>query len=142
MNSVNVMIYENLFCVLSKGIFALAGTEISEENLEILEDHRKNALNELTKDLSWSLDSKGNVLIRFNKMTFLKGPFWLPPALKSIIPTGNYSININNKVEKIQIYSSRIYISGHCRNFISTGTYKIFTLKFNTIDKKVIIENV
>jgi len=142
MNSVNVMIYENLFCVLSKGIFALAGTEISEENLEILEDHRKNALNELTKDLSWSLDSKGNVLIRFNKMTFLKGPFWLPPALKSIIPTGNYSININNKVEKIQIYSSRIYISGNCRNFISTGTYKIFTLKFNTIDKKVIIENV
>jgi|TARA_Y100000294_G_C8558617_1_gene338121 RNA polymerase sigma factor (sigma-70 family) len=138
-NSVNVMIYENLFTQPRKMIFVLAGSEVSEEDLNVLESNRKKLIKELSKNIKFFHDKNdGNIIISFPKK-ISKGFIWLSPDYMNLIPEGDYEININNQNYKLGIFKSRLWLRGADIN--SEKNEQEISIKLDVIKKKAYLLN-
>ncbi len=135
-NSVHVMIYENLFTLPKKGIYVLAGTEISEDKLNELDEKRQFKLKELAKETELNFHHDGDVVVKFNKKWFSKHYIWLSPSFINQIPMGNYEILINNKKSIIKIFSSRLWTSNELRDLMKKLNSETISLKLNLIEKR------
>ena len=141
LNSVHVLIYENLFSLPRKGIYTLAGTEISEDKINDLDEKRQLKLKELSKDTELNFHNDGDVVVKFNKRLLMNSYIWLNPTFINQIPMGNYSIDIDKKKSHIKVFSSRLWTPNDLRKFIKSYKHETISIKLNLIEKKASIIN-
>jgi hypothetical protein len=120
-------------------IFVLAGSEVSEEDLNVLESNRKKLIKELSKNIKFFHDKNdGNIIISFPKK-ISKGFIWLSPDYMNLIPEGDYEININNQNYKLGIFKSRLWLRGADIN--SEKNEQEISIKLDVIKKKAYLLN-
>ena len=136
LNSMNVMIYENLFIQPKKGIFALAGTVIDDEILNRMDEKRKNLLKKLSSNIKFDHDTTdGHIIVNFPKK--ITTPYiWMEPDYRDLIPEGLYEI-LSNTSLKIKIYNNKLWISDLVKNIENLP--EIISIKLDTANKKVIV---
>ena len=130
-----------MFSLPRKGIYTLAGTEISEDKINDLDEKRQLKLKELSKDTELNFHNDGDVVVKFNKRLLMNSYIWLNPTFINQIPMGNYSIDIDKKKSHIKVFSSRLWTPNDLRKFIKSYKHETISIKLNLIEKKASILN-
>ena len=114
-NSINVYIYQNLFVQPKKMIFALAGTEFDNTEIDFLDDKRK-LLQKFSENTKFSQDKNGSIKVTYPK-TMTTNIMYINPDFANLIPEGQYNVTCDDiiGIKKIDIKVLQIKF-GHLVN--------------------------
>tara|TARA_Y100000816_G_scaffold198515_1_gene145396 strand:- start:41 stop:1744 length:1704 start_codon:yes stop_codon:yes gene_type:complete len=109
-NSLNVLLYQNLFVQPRRMIFALAGTKLNDEYLDEIDQKRQNYIKETIDKVKYSQGTiNGSIIINFPKIHSHKPYMWMNPDYYNLIPEGQYEVSINNSKQHLNIFKNRIW---------------------------------
>lgn len=140
LNSVNVMLYENLFIMPKKGIYVLAGTNTDIDILDRLDRKRQKDLKKLSDDSNWKYNEALNIVFTCNKASLQKGKIYMPNNFATELPEGQYIINtLNNNISILKVYASQLWFDGPSKLYFKKNMKKNVQLEFDTINKTIIV---
>ena len=109
-NSLNVLLYQNLFVQPRRMIFALAGTKLNDEYLDEIDQKRQTYIKETIDKVKYSQGTiNGSIIINFPKIHSHKPYMWMNPDYYNLIPEGQYEVSINNSKQHLNIFKNRIW---------------------------------
>ena len=141
LNSVNVMLYENLFIIPRKGIYVLAGTNTEEYILDRLDRKRQQELKKLSDDTSWKYNKSLNIVFSCNKIILQKGKIYMPNNFATELPEGHYTIKTFTGTSSVKVYASQIWFDGPSKIFLKKYMKNNVHLEFDTINKTIIVNS-
>ncbi len=137
-NSINVFIYQNLFVQPRKMIFALAGTEIDNTEIDFLDDKRKKLLQKFTENTKFVQDN-GFIKVIYPK-SMNTNIMYINPDFSNLIPEGYYNIscdeNIGIKSLDVKVFGNKIWPLKKLRNYEKLKNYNYISLKLDVINNK------
>lgn len=138
-NSINVLIYQNLFIQPKKMIFALAGTEIDDSDIEYLDEKRKKLIQKFSENTKFSQDKNGLIKIIYPK-DITTNFLYIIPNFSNLLPDGHYDVTCDKVIglEKIdiKIFSNKIWPLNKLRNDNNLKDYRYISLKLDVINNK------
>ena len=140
-NSVNVMIYENLFTLPRKGVYVLAGTEVDDYILDRLEENRKKALKKISDNSNWSYNKSLNIVFSCDKISLQKGIIYIPANYSHYLPEGEYVIEKLNEKPKVKVFASQLWLDGPSKIYFKKKITTKAVLEFDAINKVIILKN-
>lgn len=136
-NSLNVLIYQNLFVQPRRMIFALAGTDIDDDYLNKLDEKRQNYIKDLNESVSYSQgQSNGSIIISFPKHFASKHFMWINPDYNNLISEGHYEVLAKNKKYSLNIFNGRIWFKQSFFKNMNLNSSSIIELSIDIIEKK------
>ncbi len=138
-NSVNVLIYQNLFIQPKKMIFALVGTEIDSSKIEYLEEKRKQLIQKFSENTKFSQDKSGLINILYPK-NITTNFLYIAPNFSNLLPEGHYEVTCNEIIGldkfNIKIFGNKIWPLAKLRKSKNLKDYDYICLKLDIINNK------
>ena len=138
-NSINVYIYQNLFVQPKKMIFALAGTEFDNTEIDFLDDKRKRLLQKFSENTKFSQDKNGSIKVTYPK-TMTTNIMYINPDFANLIPEGQYNVTCDDiigiKKIDIKVFANKIWPLSKLRNNERLKKYNYISLQLDVINNK------
>ena len=136
-NSLNVLIYQNLFTQPRRMIFALAGTSLDDEYLDDLDKKRQTYIKEITNQIEYSQGStNGSITISFPTIYSYKPYMWMNPDYYNLIPEGQYEVAFEGKTKHLNIFRNRIWFKNIFFKNLDLDKNSFIKLSIDLIEKR------